>query len=278
MRKFNILICFLVLFFLSTTTSWSADSVCGDANGDTSVSVSDVTFLINYLFKGGPTPQLLTSDVNGDFRITVSDVVYLVNYLFKSGTMPACAQVGAIKGRIYLNGAGPCCNSHGCYFANCPDANISYCSIMNPYPKVKVSAFSQGNLIEKTFTDQAGNFYLRLPEGSYSIKIYPPQDEIDSLTNVVVVNYEETDLGQPHYIQFFVYQVLELSSYATQERLQQIMTETGNQIIDYEPNYHLYSIEVPEQYHPQEMIEILMHNYPDDIIWAEVSGYPCPDQ
>jgi hypothetical protein len=57
----------------------------GDANLDGKVTVSDVVFLVNYLFKGGPEPWLAYSDANGDEKVTVSDVVYLVNYLFKGG-------------------------------------------------------------------------------------------------------------------------------------------------------------------------------------------------
>jgi hypothetical protein len=60
----------------------------GDANGDFKVTVSDVVYLVNYLFKGGPEPWLLMSDVNADDKVTVSDVVYLVNYLFKGGPAP----------------------------------------------------------------------------------------------------------------------------------------------------------------------------------------------
>jgi hypothetical protein len=63
----------------------------GDANNDEKVTVSDVVYLINYLFKGGPTPNPLQSgDANCDGQVTVSDVVYLINYLFKGGPPPAC--------------------------------------------------------------------------------------------------------------------------------------------------------------------------------------------
>jgi hypothetical protein len=65
----------------------------GDANVDGKVTVSDVVYLVNYLFKGGPEPWLLFSDANGDAKVTVSDVVYLVNYLFKGGP-PAKFVVG----------------------------------------------------------------------------------------------------------------------------------------------------------------------------------------
>jgi hypothetical protein len=62
----------------------------GDANGDKKVSVSDVVYLINYLFKGGPAPlpAPIVGDSNCDGKVTVSDVVYLINYLFKGGPPP----------------------------------------------------------------------------------------------------------------------------------------------------------------------------------------------
>jgi hypothetical protein len=60
----------------------------GDANVDGKVTVSDVVYLVNFLFKGGPEPWLLYSDANFDRQVTVSDVVYLVNFLFKGGPVP----------------------------------------------------------------------------------------------------------------------------------------------------------------------------------------------
>ena len=63
---------------------------CGDANVDGKVTVSDVVYKVNYLFKGGPEPWLYYTDDNGDCRVTVSDVVYEVNYLFKGGPPPRC--------------------------------------------------------------------------------------------------------------------------------------------------------------------------------------------
>jgi len=63
----------------------------GDANGDKKVTVSDVIYLINFLFKSGPAPNpYQAGDVNCDGYVTVSDVVYLINYLFKGG-LPPCS-------------------------------------------------------------------------------------------------------------------------------------------------------------------------------------------
>jgi len=63
--------------------------VKGDANGDGKVSVSDVVYLISYLFKSGPAPNpMLAGDANHDRFVSVSDCVYLINYLFKGGPPP----------------------------------------------------------------------------------------------------------------------------------------------------------------------------------------------
>ncbi|HEX9916666.1 MAG TPA: choice-of-anchor Q domain-containing protein [candidate division Zixibacteria bacterium] len=74
----------------------NAGFICGDANGDGQITVSDVVYLINYLFKGGPPPEcppqpyLSCGDANCDGKVTVSDVIYLINYLFKGGPPPGC--------------------------------------------------------------------------------------------------------------------------------------------------------------------------------------------
>ena len=61
----------------------------GDVNKDRDVTISDVVYLINYLFKGGPAPDPIQSgDVNCDGTVTISDVVYLINYLFRGGPAP----------------------------------------------------------------------------------------------------------------------------------------------------------------------------------------------
>ncbi|MFH1336882.1 MAG: dockerin type I domain-containing protein, partial [Candidatus Zixiibacteriota bacterium] len=71
--------------------SWGRRCILGDANSDGNMDVSDVIYLINYLFKGGPPPvPLLAGDSNNDEEVTVSDVIFLINYLFKSGPKPSC--------------------------------------------------------------------------------------------------------------------------------------------------------------------------------------------
>jgi hypothetical protein len=73
-------------------TAWW--SVPGDASNDSLAGVSDIVFLINYLFKNGPEPCIMeAADPSGDCVVGPADVVYLINYLFREGDppLPGCA-------------------------------------------------------------------------------------------------------------------------------------------------------------------------------------------
>jgi hypothetical protein len=64
---------------------------CGDANSDGMVDISDVVYLIAYIFSGGSAPSpLLAGDANCDTMVDISDVVYLIAYIFSGGQAP-CA-------------------------------------------------------------------------------------------------------------------------------------------------------------------------------------------
>jgi len=61
----------------------------GDMNLDGAVKVSDLTMLINFLFRGGPASGCPEhADVNGDGGVAVSDVTALITYLFRGGAAP----------------------------------------------------------------------------------------------------------------------------------------------------------------------------------------------
>jgi len=63
--------------------------LAGDADGNDAIALSDVFYLINNLFAGGP--QLVhPADANGDGNVDVADVFFLINYLFAAGPAPAC--------------------------------------------------------------------------------------------------------------------------------------------------------------------------------------------
>lgn len=64
----------------------------GDVNGNCLVTISDVVYLIAYIFSGGPPPIPCESgDVNCSDSITVSDVVHLINFIFGGGPPPCDA-------------------------------------------------------------------------------------------------------------------------------------------------------------------------------------------
>jgi hypothetical protein len=78
-----------------------------DPNNDGTLSSSDIFYLVNFLFLGGPPPRgsagMLSGDANGDGIVTSSDIFYLVNYLFLSGPRPN--DVPAIP-RVMVTAAG----------------------------------------------------------------------------------------------------------------------------------------------------------------------------
>jgi len=75
--------------FLPFVDSIEVAQKIGDVNHDGEITIADVVFLINYLYKGGPAPDPLEmGDTNCDEVIDVADVVYLTNYLFQDGPPP----------------------------------------------------------------------------------------------------------------------------------------------------------------------------------------------
>ncbi len=61
----------------------------GDAACNGGITLSDVIFLVNYIFKQGPLPCCkVLGDANCSGGITLSDIIFLVNYIFKSGQAP----------------------------------------------------------------------------------------------------------------------------------------------------------------------------------------------
>jgi Zinc carboxypeptidase/Immune inhibitor A-like, MAM domain/Dockerin type I domain len=63
--------------------------ICGDANADQTVNVSDAVHIINYVFVSGNPPDPYESgDANCDFDVNVSDAVWIINYVFVGGAAP----------------------------------------------------------------------------------------------------------------------------------------------------------------------------------------------
>jgi hypothetical protein len=67
------------------------DYLCGDADGNLIVNISDVVHLISYIFGGGSEPSpLMAGDCDCNELVNVSDAVYLVSHIFGGG-LPPCA-------------------------------------------------------------------------------------------------------------------------------------------------------------------------------------------
>jgi hypothetical protein len=70
----------------------ACDYVCGDADANGFVNISDAVYLIAYIFSGGPAPNPLEAgdaDCNG--FVNISDAVYLIAYIFSGGPAPCSA-------------------------------------------------------------------------------------------------------------------------------------------------------------------------------------------
>lgn len=65
--------------------------ICGDVNADGTYNISDITYLVAYLFSGGPGPiPLESADCNGDGIIGISDLTCFICYMFSGCPPPTC--------------------------------------------------------------------------------------------------------------------------------------------------------------------------------------------
>ncbi len=70
-------------------------TLCGDANSDGTIDVSDAVFLIQYIFAGGAAPgscsyPLGKGDADGTGTVDISDASFLVSHIFADGPCPHC--------------------------------------------------------------------------------------------------------------------------------------------------------------------------------------------
>ncbi len=66
--------------------------VCGDADGNGAVSISDAVHIINFIFGGGPAPDPIEAgDADCSGSVSIGDAVYIINYIFGGGPAPCSA-------------------------------------------------------------------------------------------------------------------------------------------------------------------------------------------
>lgn len=70
----------------------ACSGICGDVNGDVAgPNVADLTFIVDFLFRGGPAPpNPAVADFDSDGNTTVADFTAVVDFLFKGGAPLVC--------------------------------------------------------------------------------------------------------------------------------------------------------------------------------------------
>lgn len=67
----------------------SKEIIRGDANYDAKISILDLTFLIDFIWRGGEgSVTVQSSDMNFDKKINTKDITYLVDFIFRGGPAP----------------------------------------------------------------------------------------------------------------------------------------------------------------------------------------------
>lgn len=83
----------VVIADTDTTFSYQAEvlvTVRGDVNKDNKKNLTDIIYLVNYVFKGGQAPDPVDlGNVNcSSGAPNLTDIIYMVNYVFKGGKAP----------------------------------------------------------------------------------------------------------------------------------------------------------------------------------------------
>ncbi|MGB5107571.1 MAG: fibronectin type III domain-containing protein, partial [Candidatus Zixiibacteriota bacterium] len=72
----------------------AAETTCGDEDISGKVDIRDASYLLNYIFSNGPSPQGAGGgDLNCDEETNISDAVLLIEFLYANGYEP-CAKCG----------------------------------------------------------------------------------------------------------------------------------------------------------------------------------------
>ncbi len=84
-----VVIALAIILFVAPIGGNLASAECGDTNGDGSINLNDVLFLVAYIFLSGEPPQIPEdADVNCDGSVNISDAVFMIDAIFKGGPLP----------------------------------------------------------------------------------------------------------------------------------------------------------------------------------------------
>ncbi len=66
----------------------ACDYICGDADGSGDVNIADLTYIVAYIFQGGPEPvKEEAADVDKSGNINVADLTGFVAFIFEDGSI-----------------------------------------------------------------------------------------------------------------------------------------------------------------------------------------------
>jgi len=79
----------LVVAIVITLSVSNLSASCGDANGDNEINLLDITYIIDFLYLDGQTPDPIESaDVNQSGSVNLLDITFLINFLYIYGPEP----------------------------------------------------------------------------------------------------------------------------------------------------------------------------------------------
>jgi len=67
----------------------------GNCNGDETINIFDITYIISYLYLEGDAPipyELCSADANADCTCNIFDITFIISYLYLSGPPPATCE------------------------------------------------------------------------------------------------------------------------------------------------------------------------------------------
>lgn len=67
----------------------------GNVNGDSTINIFDITYIINFLYRSGPAPvpyALCNCDLNKDCNCDIFDITYLISFLYMDGPPPCTCE------------------------------------------------------------------------------------------------------------------------------------------------------------------------------------------
>jgi hypothetical protein len=66
------------------------DSRCGEVNNNGALDIGDALMIIDYLFRGGPVPEMWRGDINCSGDIDLADALEIINVIFRRGGYVRC--------------------------------------------------------------------------------------------------------------------------------------------------------------------------------------------